>query len=283
MIGLVRSFDLRSRAAVLGPPRMALVFAPHFIPRSLSTPLANSSTTPPDGNGAPIGSRLNATHCAGACLLRCRFKQESEGRVTIKKTRKSKKSRGSKVSKKAPKLNWTLDHRANAKPNEEDFCERASLIWAGYRQRVEHQTELKAQRKPPPPPFDSAKGYFKRQAYELLRTFRKSQADRTMVRRLVHRSTAEVSSPSFQRNFYHWGLVAMYASEGLVGSKEIAAARKSIERMGREFLYASSNDVKPIHLIGFLYQSACSKNLSSKIPPGVTDPSLDLRPVQAGS
>ena len=71
----------------------------------------------------------------------------------------------------------------------------------------------------------------------------------------------------------------MFTVEGVEGEKKITAAKKKIGRLGNEMLYARRSHVKAEFLIGFLYQSACSKNISKLIEKGGEHPSVKLEPL----
>lgn len=186
---------------------------------------------------------------------------------------------GRKIADRVARPNWSLPYRPHATDNETDFCVRVGLIWDEYWLRVEREKKLKAQGIHPPPPFNTAKGYFKRQAYGLLTHFERQAIDRSMIKKLVTRYAFQPESPTFRQNFFHWGLIAVYLVEGVRGKKQVDSTMRAIYRMGREMLYARRNDVKPENLIGFIYQSACSKNIASRIKNNVLDPSLTFVPV----
>ena len=186
-----------------------------------------------------------------------------------KKNKKAKKANRNRVA-------WTLPNRPRAEDNEVEFCERAGLIWDEYRRRKEREnTEGKGRIAP----FATAEGFFKRQSYGLFYKFVDGADDKKMIKRIVTKFAYTPESPTFAENPYHWALIAMFTVEGVGGKEEITAAKKKIWRLGNEMLYAKRSSVKAEFLIGFLYQSACSKNISKLIEKGGVDPSVMLNPL----
>ena len=171
---------------------------------------------------------------------------------------------------------WTYEHEPKAKEDEQDFVRRVTAIWDGYYER-------KSSKKGSFAPFDTAEGFFKRQAYFLFYEKLNSAEYRKMIDKIVTKSAYEPKKPTIRENPFHWALIAMFAIEGVAGdttekddAKAVAAARKKIGRWGAEMLYARQNYITGEHLIGFLYQSACSKNIGKLINNGTPDPSLKI-------
>ena len=177
---------------------------------------------------------------------------------------------------------WDLPYKPHAKDNETDFCVRAGAIWDETRLRETREKSRKEEGGDPLPPFDTARGYFKRQAYGLLTHYERHAADKSMIRKLVTKYAFQPERPTFRQNFFHWGLIAMYLVEGVKGRKQVDATMRAVYRMGREMLYAHRNDVKPENLIGFIFQSACSEKIGLLVKEGRPDPSLTFTPASPG-
>lgn len=181
---------------------------------------------------------------------------------------------------------WTLPHRPRAPLAEDEFCASAGAIWDEYRERKRRippwgeRGLANGKARPSPPPFDTPNSFFKRQSYGLLYRYVLRPEDRAVIRKLVMRSTYQPERPRFKDNFFHWGLVAIYLVEGVAGARGVAAAKKAIGRMGKEMAYAHFNRVPPEHLIGFIYQSACSERIGQLLRLRSQDPSLTFQLVE---
>lgn len=189
------------------------------------------------------------------------------------KRHKQKKTRRDKIA-------WFIPHRPKLKKREEEFCGRVDAIWEEYHQRRQQEALNKLQpqkscQNTTNPPYDTADGFFKRQIYALCYEY-ENATDGKMIRNIVERYAYSPESPSFDENRYHWTLIAIFTIEGISGKKEVTAAKKKIWRLANEMLYARRNNIKAEHLVGFLYQSACSKNISSLLENRFPDPSLTL-------
>jgi hypothetical protein len=178
---------------------------------------------------------------------------------------------------------WTLPYRPGAPPAEDDFCAKAGAIWDEYRERkrnfpVRGERGL-ARGKPDAslPPFDTPMGFFKRQSFGLLYSYALRAEDRAIIKKLVMRSTYQPERPSFRENFFHWGMVAIYLVEGVSGAREVASARKRSGGWERRWPMLILNEVPPKHLIGFIYQSACSERIGKLLRQRSRDPSLTFQ------
>lgn len=195
-------------------------------------------------------------------------------------------SRRKKPKKRSPMIKaWRLPEGYKPKGIEAEFRDRADAIWLGYHERKARE---RAGGKANSAPFDTADGFLKRQAYGLFYATFAEKKSAEMIKRIVNKYACSPESPTFGENRYHWALIAMFTIDGVIEEKEenpdqkkkskITAAKKKIWRWAKEMEYARRNHVKARDLIGFLYQSGCSKNISTLLERKDEDPSIKCTP-----
>jgi hypothetical protein len=117
------------------------------------------------------------------------------------------------------------------------------------------------------PPFDTARGYLKREIYRYVceRLDQKAAValewciEETREGRLPRR-------PTFKENPFHWALL------GLQSRPELNLKKGEISRFGRQLLYAKRHGVPPHYLIGFIYQTGSPALISRRLAHDEREP-----------
>jgi hypothetical protein len=119
------------------------------------------------------------------------------------------------------------------------------------------------------PPFDTARGYLKRELYRYVceRLDQKAAValewciEETREGRLPRR-------PTFKQNPFHWALL------GLQNRPELNLRKGEISRFGRQLLYARRHRVPAHFLIGFIYQTGSPALINRKLADDEREPWL---------
>src|SRR3712207_4205875 len=119
------------------------------------------------------------------------------------------------------------------------FRFEARRVWSGYAAR--------RRRSGGRPPWDTANGFLKREAYRLVRHFDHS-GHGDAIQALVRDYGREPRSPTYEQNKFHWGLLAIQ------GNRTDLLKSPQRRLFATELLYAELHGVPELHLIGFIYQ-----------------------------
>jgi len=194
--------------------------------------------------------------------------------MAAKSSRFPSRAKKSKKKKKYVRESWTVDYpkpRKGKKNNQqfECFTNSVSSIWEGYDERKRDKENRL--------PFDKPEAFLKRQSFALLYQYQLGREDRRFIKRFVERFAPCRKIPPFGDNFFYWGLIAIYAVNGVAGKKEIDKAIRQISRYSNEMLYAQQNKIKADQLIGFINQSGCTRDIYSLVKGRIPDPSLQVK------
>ena len=113
------------------------------------------------------------------------------------------------------------------------------------------------------PPFDTARGYLKREVYRYVCERLDNKADRALEW-CVEKTRGDrlLRRPSFKDNPFHWVLF------GLQNHPELNLKKGEVSRFGRQLLYAKIHKVPPELLIGFIYQTGSPALINRKLANG---------------
>lgn len=123
-------------------------------------------------------------------------------------------------------------------------------------------------------PWDSANGYFQREAYALIRRMIREQKEgATAIQIGARQSTFLPNRPVFGKAKFLWGLLAIDPEADCLGK-----GAKKARRFARLFAHADRNLVPPEYLIGFSKQIGGSRTLEREFKTPSIDPSLRMEP-----
>lgn len=176
----------------------------------------------------------------------------------------------------APKRNRKVDRARRRPPLSEaalDFLIDAEKILDGY---VARKLEREAgSGKPPRPPFDQAEGFLKRECYSLIQICIAGRKARQMFGSIVRHHDLEPPHRNYSDNPFYWGLISIDADRRILGAQRIS-------RYAMQMRYADWNAVKPVHLVGFLYQIGGPTMLGEMVVGTNKHPSLSMANLEGG-
>lgn len=109
------------------------------------------------------------------------------------------------------------------------------------------------------PPFKSAGGYFRREAYALIREHLNSLQT---IKQLARYDMREKRQPTIENNVFYWGLLA-------VDPAHCAVKQADLSLTAMQMLYAHRHGVPPEHLIGFIYQCGSQSHIRKSVRCGL--------------
>ena len=158
---------------------------------------------------------------------------------------------------------------------QRDFDSAAMRIKNGYTLRVNNPNRtvqmdgaekvLKRQ------PWDTANGFFQREAYALITQTMGERGGPSLLQRSARDSDYLPPNTRYSENPFLWGLHAIDPDASCLGK----GAKKAI-RFARLITHAHRNRVPPIYLIGFLRQIGGYRTLDSEYQSPALDPSLKI-------
>lgn len=120
------------------------------------------------------------------------------------------------------------------------------------------------------PPCETAESFLKIKTYRLMKDSDTERA-RADVPRFVRQARIDPRKPSFRKNPFYWGLLA-------VDPDRLLLSKQSISLYSRQLLYAHRHGVPAELLIGFIYQLGGATELSAKLESGAREfPPLRMR------
>lgn len=110
------------------------------------------------------------------------------------------------------------------------------------------------------PPFDTARGYLKREVYRYVCERLEKKAAVALEWCIEEaRGGRQPRRPSFKENPFHWVLL------GLQDNPELNLKKGEVSRFGRQLLYGRRHKVPPELLIGFIYQTGSPALINRKL------------------
>ncbi|MXO86473.1 hypothetical protein GRI38_10600 [Altererythrobacter aurantiacus] len=124
---------------------------------------------------------------------------------------------------------------------------------------------LRIQRTGAASPFENRLGFFKTEAYKLLRRTITAQGGHTIITSIVRKMDVDPSHIFYRGNEFHYGLLAIDPHFDVIDAK-------GVSRFARQFAYAHKHDVPAHLLIGFLYQSGSTDEITRKLQNNTFEP-----------
>lgn len=146
--------------------------------------------------------------------------------------------------------------RSKLSPAAVRFEAAGDAIQEGYRQR---------KKLPRLPPFDGKWGFLKREAYRLIRRQITEPGGHRTIKSIVRRWKREPREPSYDDNPFYWGLLAIDPAQDILDQRDLT-------RFAHQLMYAHRHDVPAHFLVGFLYQSGSTAEVSRKLAEGQREP-----------
>ena len=142
------------------------------------------------------------------------------------------------------------------------LLERGAAIHDEWERRINTQPEPAVRdKRAPPPPYDTANGYLKREVYRLVRRcITKQVVD--LLRELVAKDDSSPRPTAYnEQDPFYWGFMFVCGMDKRV-------SRQARWRFANELLYAHKHNVPPELLVGFIYQIGKSDGLRERLRNG---------------
>ena len=115
------------------------------------------------------------------------------------------------------------------------------------------------------PPFDGKWGFLKREAYQLIRRQITEPGAHRTIKNIVRRWKREPREPNYDDNPFYWGLLAIDPAQDILD-------QQTLTRFAHQLMYAHRHDVPAHFLVGFLYQSGSTSEVSRKLAADQREP-----------
>ena len=117
------------------------------------------------------------------------------------------------------------------------------------------------------PPFDTARGYLKREVYRYICERLDQKAGVSLQWCIEEAREGRLPRrPSFRDNPFHWALL------GLQNRPELNLKKGEISRFGRQLLYARRHKVPAHFLVGFIYQTGSPTLINRRVADDEREP-----------
>lgn len=113
-------------------------------------------------------------------------------------------------------------------------------------------------------PYASKWGTFKREAYTLIRKTKGEPGGHNVIKGIVMREQVDPARLNYRGNEFHFGLLAIDPAFAVLDKKKVSL-------FARQMTYADLHDVPDYHLIGFLYQSGNTAEITKKLKAGTRE------------
>jgi len=139
---------------------------------------------------------------------------------------------------------------------------QGATIHDEWERRLKAQAELSVRdKRAPPPPYDTANGYLKREVYRLVRRCIAKQAV-DLLQELVAKDDSSPKPTAYnEQDPFYWGFMFVCGMDKRV-------SRQARWRFANELLYAHKHNVPPELLVGFIYQIGKSDGLRERLRTG---------------
>ena len=150
-----------------------------------------------------------------------------------------------------------VNKKSNLQKLRDDFESHADAIMSAYRNRPAKGVA----------PNENAEGFFKREAYALIRKIIDMPNGTRVFTRILSDWDVLPRSPTLIENAFFWGLLAMDPEGAHIErvakwkprgrsktDKENFLDRRKRSKYAKQLLFAHINDVPPEYLVGFIYQ-----------------------------
>ncbi|MGB7371839.1 hypothetical protein [Erythrobacter sp.] len=117
----------------------------------------------------------------------------------------------------------------------------------------------------PDSPYEAPLGTFKRESYRLLRQTIFTEGRHKIIKSIVRKMDVEPKRLKYRGNEFHFGLLAIDPHKDVLD-------RKRLSLWSRQLNYAHVHEVPAHLLLGFLWQSGSSAQVSQKLAEGYREP-----------
>ena len=114
-------------------------------------------------------------------------------------------------------------------------------------------------------PYTKPLSILKVESYKFIRRKLRDIENHSIIKRRAEEIGRDPSNLTFQRNQFHFGLIALDIDEKILDAKRISL-------WARQMTYAARHEIPAHLLIGFLYQSGSSTDISKKLMANYMEP-----------
>jgi hypothetical protein len=114
-------------------------------------------------------------------------------------------------------------------------------------------------------PYESRWGYFKRESYRLIRSTKSQPGGHNAMKSIVTMEDRDPPRIFYRGNEFYYGLIAIDPHHDVLDDKRLSL-------IARQLAYADLHEVPPHYLVGFLYQSGASTEISKKLKARAREP-----------